>query len=354
MRMSGKMVIFVASDYSLQPSLDKIGAELTQRGHQVIAGPPQRPPVTTEFAPASLERYFGATDLVVTATRTALTRETLEAAPRLRGVVFLTTGTESIDMQAADELGIPVAHGPFPENFNAMAEATVMLMLALMYDMKGSERVLRDNLDRPKAVRARLLHGKTIGLIGLGRIARGVAQRLEGWGVRVIASVARKPSGDIPGNVGIVGLDQLLGEADIVSLHASLTAETHHLLGARQFALMKPSAYLVNTARGGLIDEEALCEALQARRIAGAALDAFEREPLPQDSMLRQLDNLILTPHMVGHTQDGLDAVPRTALENIERLMRGEPPLYCKNPHTLSRWPARLSAIAGTDSAPQT
>lgn len=346
--MARSGVVFVASDFILDHVLDEISGHLREAGYEVIQGPRQVPPIKTEFAREEWQRYFGRTDVIVTTTRSILPRELLAAAPRLRGVVFPTIGTESIDLQAANELGIPIGHGPTPENFNSMAESTVLLMLALMYDLHGTERVLRENAPRPTAMKAHLLMGKTVGLIGCGRIARGVAQRLAGWGVKVVAFDPYLPGEQVPASVKLVAMETLLATSDIVSLHATLTPGTRQMIGADQFALMKRNAFFVNTARGGMVDEQALCHALQTRRIAGAALDAFEQEPLPGDHPLRMLDNVILTPHMVGHTQEIFDAMPPTALENISRLMEGEAPLYCLNPAALPTWRSRLDAFAGS------
>ena len=343
--MASKGTIFVVSDPQLEHALEEIRVDLAGRGYRVIEGPESQPPEKTRFPPSTWARGFRATDLIVTTTRSILSRELLQAAPQLRGIVFLTSGTESVDLDAADDLGIAVGHGPFPENFSSMAEATIMLILALMYDLRGTEQVLKQNLPRPDTVRARLLQGRTVGLVGLGRIARGVAERLDGWGMRILASVSRPPPTAIPGNVELVDMPSLLRESDIVSIHATLNPQNHHLIGKPQFDLMKPSAFLINTARGGLVDEQALCAALRSGRIAGAALDSFELEPLPLESELRQLDNLILTPHMVGHTQDGRNAIARTVMENIERIMKGEPPLYCKNPQVLPRWQLRINTL---------
>lgn len=338
-------VALVTSDFILDPWLDKIADQLRGRGFDVLRGPPQKPPAKTRFQGEDLDRFFGRSDLVITTTRTIISREALQAASRLRAVVFPTIGTESIDLQAADELGIAVAHGPTPENFNSMAESTVLLMLALLYDLHGTERNLRENLPRPRMMKARMLMGKTVGLIGLGRIGRGVVERLRTWGVRFLVSDPYLPADALPQGAQAVDLDTLLASSDIVSIHTTLTDETRHVINARTLARMKPTAYLINTARGGTIDESALVKALAERRIAGAALDAFELEPLPADHPLRSLDNVILTPHMVGHTQEIFDAIPSAAMENIDRLLRGEPPLYFRNPPVLDRWHARLARL---------
>lgn len=339
-------VVFISSDYILDPWLGQIGAALVNRGFELIVGPRQQPPTKTQFAERDWARFFGRAEIIVMTTRSLVPRDTLAHAPFLRGVVFPTIGTESIDLGAATELGIIVAHGPTPENFNSMAESTVLLMLVLMYDLHRSEQILRENLPRPDTMRARMLMGKTVGLIGLGRIARGVVDRVAGWGVPILACDPYVSPDDTPSGVQLVDLETLLRQSDVVSIHTTLTAGSRGMIGAAQLALMKPGAFLINTARGGMIDEAALYDALNTHRIAGAALDAFELEPLPMDSPLRSLDNVILTPHMVGHTREIFDAIPGAALDNIERIMRGELPLYCRNPEAAPAWRRRLAQLA--------
>lgn len=337
--------IFFASDYVLDAMLRDVKQELASRGFRIVEGPRQHPPVNTHFPPTDWERLFRGTDVIVTSTKSFITREILEYAGALRSVVFPTIGTESIDIRAASELGIIVGFGPMPENFHSMAESTVMLMLALLYNLRRSEQVLRENLPVDVEVPGRMLKGKTIGLVGTGRIARGVADRLAGWGVRILACNRHGQAEALPAEMELVPLDDLLRQSDIVSLHATLTTESRHMIGAEQFAQMKPDAFFINTARGGIVDERALIEALQARRIAGAALDTFEVEPLPVDSPLRALDNVILTPHMVGRTRETFDAIPEVLLENLERVMRGELPLYCRNPDGEAAWRSRLARL---------
>lgn len=296
------------------------------------------------FPESMWRQYFHDTDVIVTTSRAYLPRDLLESAPRLKGIIFPTIGTEAVNISVANELGLIIGHGPTPENFNSMSEATILLILSLAYDLHGTERVLRENLPRPKDKRAKMIMGKTLGLVGLGRIARGMVDRLAGWGVRIVAHDPHIPLDRVPTGVELVPLDELLIASDIISIHATLTPDTHHLIGTKQFGLMKPTAYLVNTARGGLIDEEALHTALATKRIAGAALDTFEQEPLDADSPLRGLSNLILTPHMIGHTQDIFDAMPGAALQNIERVLSGKLPLYCRNPEAGAAWERRFAA----------
>jgi phosphoglycerate dehydrogenase-like enzyme len=282
----------------------------------------------------------------------------MEAAPRLRAIVNPTIGLESIDLPAASELGIIVGHGATPQNFLSMAESTVMLMLMMLYQPMATQDVLFNRRPRPKPnvhdMWARMMLGRTIGLIGLGRIARGVVERLAGWGVTLVAYDPYVKQQDAPTGVTMASFDEVMAQSDVVGVFVSITPETIHMVNERALALMKPTAYLVNTSRGQAIDERALYQALKDRRIAGAALDTFEVEPLPQDSPLRTLDNVFLTPHMVGHTKEVMASFGPAAEENITRVLRGELPLHCHNPQIEGRWRERLARLAADGEAVRT
>jgi len=341
--------VFICHDYMLVEVLDEIQARLEQSGIEVLRGPQTAPGKKLVYSKESYTELFGRAEVMMFSSRSICSREIMLAAPRLRGIVNPTIGLETVDLAAANELGIIVGHGATPENFLGMAEATVMLILMLMYQPRETEAVLRDRRRRPRStpkdVWARMLRGRTVGLVGLGRIARGVVERLSGFGVNLVACDPFVGRDQAPEGVKMMDLDTLLRSSDIVAVLVSITPESRGMLGERELALMKPSAYLVNTSRGEAIDEAALYRALREKRIAGAALDSFAVEPLPDDSPLRQLDNVILTPHMVGHTQDAFVSFPPAAVENITRILRGEPPLYCKNPEVIPAWQRRLANL---------
>jgi phosphoglycerate dehydrogenase-like enzyme len=267
-------------------------------------------------------------------------RALLEGAPKLRAVVTPFIGAEGFDIKAATERAIVIANGQVSENYLSMAEATIMLMLAALYELHAKEDAFRRNLPRPQRQTVRMLMGKRVGLIGMGRMARAIAARLQPWGVTLQAHAPRLHE-PWPANVERVALDDLLRTSDIVSIHASLNDETRGLLDERRLALMKPDAILINTARGGIVDEAALARLAEAGRIGKVVLDVFAEEPLPQESPLRNLKNAILTPHLVGHTRETAEAVPKAALENISRVLAGEPPLYVLNPEVLPQWQRR-------------
>lgn len=278
-------------------------------------------------------------DILVAASSFACTRALMASADRLRGIVSPTTGIEGFDLAAATELGILVANGQTRENVESMAEATIMLILASLYDLHGSETLLRQSRPRPGQVNARMLGGKTVGMIGFGRIARAVAARLAVWNVSLQAYTRRVPAN--AGNVRFVALDELLRTSDVVCVLATLNSETEGLLNADRLALLKPEAVLINTARGAIIDEEALYALAKSRPDLRLALDVFVTEPLPTDGKLRDLPNAILTPHMAGQSREAYSALPGTAVENVRRLLAGQAPPYVCNPDVVSRWQAR-------------
>ena len=286
-------------------------------------------------------------DVVVVAPSFSCFKALLTPAPRLRAIVSPIIGIEGIDIEAATDLGIIVANGHIHENTESVAEATILLMLAALYDLHGTEAVLRNNLPRPARMTARMLQGKTVGLIGFGQIARAMTLRLAGWGVIMQAYARRLPS-DAPAGIRFVDLDTLMSTSDVVCVLATLNNESRGLLDAQRLSLLKRGAVLVNTARGPIIDEAALCEIAKERSDLRLALDTFAVEPLHPTSPLRAIPNAILTPHMVGHTQEALSAMPDMAVENVTRILAGELPVFVCNPTVVGRWKARWSDATST------
>ena len=281
-------------------------------------------------------------DVAVVAPSFDCSRDLLTSARRLRGIVSPITGIEGIDIAAATELGIVVANGQTRENTDSVAEATILLMLAALYDLHGTEALLRNNLPRPPRMNARMLQGKTVGLIGFGQIARAMTLRLASWGVTLHAH-ARRPPSDAPTGVQFVDLDVLMRTSDVVCVLATLNNESRGLLNAQRLSLLKQGAVLINTGRGPIIDEVALCQIAKERPDLQLALDTFTVEPLPSQSPLRDLPNAILTPHMVGHTQESLNALPDMAVENATRILKGQLPIAVCNPTVISKWQGRWS-----------
>ena len=314
---------------------------LRAAGHEVVIGRPLDQPGRAAYTEAELGAAARDAHVLLASHLDAITRGVMEAAPRLRLVIVPFIGTDKIDVAAASRLGVLVANSPTPQNFIAVAEATVGLTLMLQKRIKHNEAKLRRGEWAQRGDRGEFLFGKTVGLVGLGRVGSHVARRLVNWDVRLLACdpyVSAERARSLGST--LVDLDTLLGESDVVSLHASLTDETRNLIGEKALRAMKPTAVLVNTARGEIADEEAIARALTEGWIAGAALDAFTREPLAPTSPLRDVDpeRLILTPHNVSHSEAGRRANLTLALEQILATGRGEAPAHCVNPETIPRW----------------
>lgn len=342
-------VVFVPQDLIIGELLDDIAAALAARGCEIVRGPESLPGKKVEFPRERWDHWFGRADVAMFSSRNPCTREMLEAMPRLRAIVNPAIGLELVDVTAAGELGIIVGNGATPENVLAMAESTVMLMLNCLYQPRLSEDVMRGRRPRPRPggrdVWASMARGKTIGLVGFGSIARAVAERLAGWQIRMLATTRGAPKDPLPPHVELTDLDTLLRASDLVSIHVSINASSRGMIDSRALSLMRPGAWLINTARGDAIDEPALIDALKAGRIAGAALDVTRVEPLPADSPLRAMDNVYLTPHMVGHAKEVFSSLIDAAVENITRVLDGRLPRYCKNPEIEPRWRERLARL---------
>ncbi|MEK6665391.1 MAG: NAD(P)-dependent oxidoreductase, partial [candidate division NC10 bacterium] len=308
---------------------------LRELGHEVILGRSVDQPGRQPYTEEELIEWCRDADVIMASHLDAITRAAMAAAARLRLVVIPYIGVDKIDVPAATELGIIVANSPTPQNFHSVAEATITFMLALLKRLKRNEAKLRRGEWGQRIDRGWLLSGRTVGLVGFGRVGTQVARRLQGWEVRLLACDPYiAPETARPLGVSLVPLTTLLAEADIVSLHLSLTPKTRHMIGEKELRSMKRTAFLINSARGELLDENALYRAIDESWIAGAALDVFEQEPLPMESPLRMLDpaRVILTPHNVSHTETGRLANLKMALESTLSALKGEMPKHIVNP----------------------
>ena len=264
------------------------------------------------------------------------TASVLARADALRVVSRTGVGFDAIDVAEATRRAVVVCTTP-GTNHHAVADLAVALILACARGTVAAEQLLRSGRWVP-AFPGTQLHGATVGVVGTGLIGREVVKRLAGFEPRLIAyDVVTTPELTERFRVAYVRFEELLAEADFVTLHAPLLPETRNLIDADALARMKPTAYLINTARGPLVDEQALVQALQAGRLGGAALDVFHTEPLPMDSPLRSAPRLLLTPHIAGSTEQSRVAMTEMAVENARRVLRGEAPLSCGNPDVLPR-----------------
>jgi len=261
---------------------------------------------------------------VVIVAATPLRKPVIDAAKRIELVHHQGVGwQDTTDHATLKERGIPLALTPEGTTIG-VAEHTVLMILAALKLLPFADSELRQGRFHVNALRpaSRELSGLTVGYIGMGRIAQAVGERLGAFGTR---GIFFDPAVTAAAGMQRRSFEQVLQEADVITLHLPLTAETRYLLGAGEIARMKRGAYLVNTARGGLVDEQALVGALESGHLAAAALDVFETEPLPAGHPLTRLNNVVLTPHISAGTRDALQTKMRALFFNVQRFYRGEP-----------------------------
>lgn len=269
-----------------------------------------------------------------------LSRPLLEAAPKLKMIAVGRTGVQNVDVAAATSLGIPVIN-TVGRNAHAVAEYTIGLLLAEMRNIARGHAALKNGQWRKKYFNDASvpeLPGRVVGLVGFGQIGRLMVKKLSGFEVRFLV-YDPYVTAEALAEAGAekVSLQDLMSRSDFVSIHAKLTEETRHLINADLLALMKPTAYLINTARAELVDETALSIALGEGRIAGAALDVFMHEPPETDDPLLALDNVTLSPHQAGVTADAYRTTARLFIENLSALWQGSIPRNLLNPETLGQ-----------------
>lgn len=259
----------------------------------------------------------------------------LARAGRLRAVAKLGAGLDTVDIAAATRRGLPVFHTPGANN-QAVADHTFALILALARRILRCDRGLREKRWEHTRILGVEIWNKTLGLIGLGAIGRCVALRAQGFQMRILAHDPYWPEA-FAAEHGIerVSIEELLERADIVSLHVPLTPQSRHLIDAAALSRMKPSAFLINCSRGGIVHEADLAAALREGRIAGAGIDVFEEEP-PLSSPLLELDNVVLTPHTAAFTYEGMNQMSTAIVEQILAFVRGERPRHTVNPEVFA------------------
>jgi phosphoglycerate dehydrogenase-like enzyme len=350
--VSPKVFVFSPID----AAADSYG-HLRERGCEIEVAPQ---PWVSPMAPSPAELESGARDADVLLGsmiyNTTISRDVLARAERLRLIAKYSIGCEDIDVEAATERGILVTYGPTESNWGGVAEGTLTNMLCVLKKVRERDRHLKsDGVWRDPSLvgtyigaRADGYAGITIGIVGLGRVGSRLADLLRPWRARVVACDPYVDDAHFAAHgVERVDLSTLLATADVVTLHCFLNRETRHIIGPAEFSRMKPTAILLNASRGPVVDEAALVEALQSERIAGAALDVFEREPLPLDSPLRGLgDNVLLSPHMVtNNVGSGIGPAIMLATGAVEAVLNGEPPdsEIIFNREALPKWRERFA-----------
>jgi glyoxylate reductase len=301
--------------------------------HQVEINPLDRPMARGEI----LRQLPDKQGLLCMITDT-VDRELLDHAPRLKIIANHGVGFDNIDVAAATARGIPVTNTPGVLT-DATADITLGLILAVGRRMVEGDRRNREGRFRfwaPLLFLGTEITAKTLGIVGMGRIGRAVVKRCRGFEMPVVYHSRTRLGAQAEAALGVTyrSLDALLAEADFISLHVPLTPATHHLIGAAELRRMKPSAFLINTSRGPVVDEAALVAALQAGKIRGAGLDVYENEPQMAPG-LAELDNAVLLPHVGSATWETRTRMARLAAENLLAALAGMQPPNCVNPEVL-------------------
>jgi phosphoglycerate dehydrogenase-like enzyme len=302
---------------------------------------------TFRYERRELIKLIGDAPMVFPSGRDIIGADILDSCADLQAVVKSSIGIETVDVEAATELGILCCNSPTPENYLGVAEATVGLIVALFKRLKLNEAFMRANGWREPQNRGTLMVGKTVGIIGVGRIGRNVAKRLGPWEMKLLAYDPYVEQETVaPLNVKMVSLEELLRESDLITIHVVLTKETRKMMQMAQLRQMKKTAFIVNTSRGQVFNESDLARALSEGIIAGAALDVYDVEPLPLDNPLRAVDatRLIMTPHIIGTNPGSQDAGQRMAAQSILAILDGKVPDTVVNPLAIPRWKERFGS----------
>ena len=303
--------------------IPKAGLDLLREKYEVLLHDSDDAPDRGE-----IERLMADADGAVTLLSDKIDGALLDACPRLKVVANHAVGFENVDVEAATQRGIWVANTPDVLT-DATADLTMALILAVARRIVEADRFMRGGRYGgwgPRMLRGHDLNGRTLGIVGFGRIGRAVARRAAAFGMEIVYYDPAAAPGEADFEARSVGLDELIAQSDVVSLHCPYKPELHHLFGAEQFAAMKSSALFVNTARGGLMDEAALVAALQAGEIAGAGLDVYEREPAFEPG-LAAMDNVVMLPHIGSATYGTRDAMAELAARNVIEVLDGRKPV---------------------------
>jgi len=264
--------------------------------------------------PSEIDKELADAEILIVRSRTRVTKELLAKAPRLKVVARAGVGLDNIDLEECGRRGIKVLNTPDASTI-AVAELTIGLMISLLRQIPRADSSLKQKRWEKESLVGRELYGKTVGIVGFGRVGSAVGERLRAFGCKIIVYSPHFKETD---EIKSVPLEELLQNSDVVTLHAPLNETTRGMIGKQQIEMMKPSAVIINTARGQLIDEDALYDALKSRRIAGAAIDVYPAEPY--SGKLCELENVVLTPHLGGSTTEGQERIGKELIEKLEKI----------------------------------
>ena len=311
--------------YRLQPweFVDRLVYDMCPSGFEIV-------PLARDASPEDREQKLAGADFLMgswVTTAVTLTEADFRAAKRLKLVQLMSAGYEHIDLELAARYGVPVAH--FGDAMaSTVAEHTLLLILAVHRRLLQLDAAVRSGKWRTGEPPLSELRGKQVGIVGFGLIGREVAKRVRAFDAEIVYFQRHRLDDAADRAIGVryLPLDDLLSSSDVVSLNVPISSSTRHLIGARELALMKHGAVLINVSRGAVVDEAALREALEQGRLRGAGLDVLEQEPPDTVNPLLRLDNVVFSPHNAGSSVEVWPRVVAASFANIERVARGEPP----------------------------
>lgn len=307
--------VLITAPY-MQSVIDRFRPTFAEQGIEIIV-----PPVNERLSEEELLQWVGEVDGVICGDD-QFTAQVLQAAPRLKVISKWGTGIDSIDLQACEHLGIAVRNTPHAFS-EPVADTVLGYVLCFARNLLRLDYKIREGVWHKTTSRA--LHECTLGVIGVGHVGKAVVRRAIAFGMKVLGNDIVEMPLEFIAETGIemVAKDELFRQADFVSLNCDLNPTSYHLMSHQQFLQMKDTAHLINTARGPIIDEPALIRALQEKHIAGAALDVFEEEPLPVDSPLRKMDNVLLAPHNANSSPAAWERVHTNTVRNLLEELKG-------------------------------
>jgi D-3-phosphoglycerate dehydrogenase len=270
----------------------------------------------------SFRRAIEDAEILIVRSATKIDRVLLRRAKKLKVVITATHGFEHVDLAELEKRKIKFHRTPAAAI--GVTEFVFCMMLSLLRNIPAADNSVRYGKWDRERFTGRELFGKTLGVVGLGPIGQDVCRMAKHFGMQIVAC---DPNSMVTGSelerlsIKLLPLVQVLQKADILTIHAHLNDKTKHMIGSREIEKMKPGSYLINTARGGLVDQEALCRALRSGHLAGAALDVYEREPIPKNDPITKLPNMILTPHIGIQTEEGMERIGKKVLEIIAKLV---------------------------------
>ncbi len=276
----------------------------------------------TSVSKDELSKHVGDLDAIIIRSATKVRKDMIDAAKNLKAIGRAGVGLDNVDVEYAKSKGIKVINTPGATSIS-VAELTIGLILAVMRKIAYADREMRRGAWPKKKCKGIEMYGKTLGIIGMGRIGREVAKRAKAFGMRIVYYDVYRPDENTEKELGLEyrDLDTLISEADVITLHVPLVPETKHLINAERISKMKDGAIIINAARGGIVDEDALYDALKSGKLYGAALDVYENEPL-KESKLFELDNVVLTPHIGAQAKEGQTRAGLEVAKKIAEVLR--------------------------------